>query len=213
MLLNRVNINDNYDQSVSISINDIKPFVQKELGYTERVLSFDGHRKTVILELNNKSKFANISEFQAVEIFVLEGVYSNEFGDFGKGTYLNLPLENQEKVFCHNNCKVFKKSNYEGTKEQIIIDTNKEEWLEGYGNLTVMPLSDNTALVNWPKDEKFIEHKHWGGEEIFVLSGIFMDEYGVFPKDTWIRNHHLSSHIPFVQEETMIFVKTGHLPE
>lgn len=74
-----------------------------------------------------------------------------------------------------------------------------------------MPLDVQTALVKWPKDERFIPHKHWGGEEIFVLEGVFMDEYGNYPKGSWMRSPHLSEHFPFVKEETIIFVKTGHL--
>ena len=38
-----------------------------------------------------------------------------------------------------------------------------------------------------------------------------MDEYGIYPKGSWIRSPHLSTHFPFVEEETIIFVKTGHL--
>jgi len=49
---------------------------------------------------------------ESVEIFVLEGVYANEFGSFKKGTYLKLPKEQLDKVFCTTSCKIFKKSNY-----------------------------------------------------------------------------------------------------
>ena len=71
---------------------------------------------------------------------------------------------------------------------------------------------EGTALVHWPAGERFVPHQHWGGEEIFVLSGTFRDEHGVYPKGTWIQSPHLSTHHPFVEEETVIFVKTGHLP-
>lgn len=205
--------NDDYNKSISLNEKDIELVLNNKLEYSEKILSFDGERKTSILELNHYSQLSKVMKNQSVEIFVLEGTYSNEFGDFEKGTYLNLPLENQAKVFCKNNCKIFKKSNYQGSNENIIVNTNKENWLQGHGNLTVIPLFDNTALVKWPKDEMFIEHKHWGGEEIYVLKGNFMDEHGSFEKGTWIRNHHLSSHHPYVREETIIFVKTGHLPE
>lgn len=213
MLLNTVNINDDYDQSVSIHENNINWDISEEFQYKEKLLSLDGTRKTSILELNKDSKLSEVSHIEDVEILVLEGTYSNEFGNFEKGTYLNLPCEDQLKVFCKKSCKIFKRANYLLSKERVIIDTNKEPWLEGHGNLTVIPLYDNTALVKWPKDEIFINHKHWGGEEVFVLEGNFMDEYGEFEKGTWIRNHHLSSHHPFVKKETIIFVKTGHLPE
>ena len=56
-----------------------------------------------------------------------------------------------------------------------------------------------------------MSHQHWGGEEIFVLSGTFKDEHGVYPTGTWLRNPHLSRHHPFVEDETIILVKVGHL--
>ncbi|NMU83859.1 cupin, partial [Vibrio parahaemolyticus] len=50
------------------------------------------------------------------------------------------------------------------------------------------------------------------GEEIFVLSGEFRDELGTYPALSWIRSPHMSEHFPFVEQETIIWVKTGHLP-
>lgn len=69
----------------------------------------------------------------------------------------------------------------------------------------------STALLKWPRGEKFLPHRHYGGEEIFVLSGEFRDEHGIYPKGSWIRNSHLSNHHPFVEEETIILVKVGDL--
>ena len=71
---------------------------------------------------------------------------------------------------------------------------------------------EHVALVKWPVGEVFKPHKHFGGEEIFVLSGTFKDEHGEYPKGSWIRNPHMSQHHPYVDEETVIWVKTGHLP-
>ncbi|MBL4900785.1 MAG: cupin domain-containing protein, partial [Colwellia sp.] len=52
---------------------------------------------------------------------------------------------------------------------------------------------------------------HFGGEEIFVIKGEFIDEYGRYPQGTWIRSPHLSEHYPYVEQETIILVKVGHL--
>ncbi len=96
------------------------------------------------------------------------------------------------------------------------INTNEQPWLLGYGSLEVMPLhsfeTEHTALVKWPANEVFQPHRHYGGEEILVLSGVFQDEHGAYPKHTWMRSPHLSQHHPFVTEPTVILVKTGHLP-
>ena len=49
-------------------------------------------------------------------------------------------------------------------------------------------------------------------EEILVLSGEFKDEHGSYPQGTWLRSPHMSLHNPYVEVETIIWVKTGHLP-
>ncbi|MGB5465194.1 MAG: cupin domain-containing protein, partial [Sedimenticolaceae bacterium] len=89
-------------------------------------------------------------------------------------------------------------------------------WLPGQGRLEVMPLHDfkgeHVALVKWPPGERFQPHRHFGGEEILVLSGEFKDEFGAYPAGTWIRSPHMSQHLPYTDEETVIWVKVGHLP-
>ena len=104
----------------------------------------------------------------------------------------------------------------DGDDAHITMDTNAAEWQIGQGNLKVLPLheygSESVALVHWPAGEKFHRHVHTGGEEIFVIRGEFIDDYGRYPAGTWIRKPHMSQHTPYVEEETLIWVKVGHLP-
>lgn len=152
------------------------------------------------------------------EILVLEGIFSDETGDYPKGTYFRNPPGSSHAPFSNDGCVLFVKlcQFQESDKQTICIDTNNSQWLQGQGGLEVMPLHEhiheNTALVKWPKGEVFKPHSHFGGEEIFVISGTFCDEHGKYPAGTWIRSPHLSSHHPYVEEETIIWVKTGHLP-
>ena len=82
--------------------------------------------------------------------------------------------------------------------------------------LRVLPLSSyghqHTALVRWAPGTLFNPHRHHGGEEIFVVQGLFEDDQGQYPAGTWLRNPHLSQHQPFSTQGCTIFVKTGHLP-
>ncbi len=175
-----------------------------------------GHTTSVVRYLAN-SKFKAHPHPLGEEIFVLEGVFSDEKGDYPKGTYIRNPPGSSHSPFSKKGCTIFVKLNqFKKTDLQsIIIDTNRASWLQGAGKLQVMPLhsfkSENIALVKWPKNEKFTPHTHFGGEEIFVLSGEFKDEHGSYPAGSWIRSKHLSRHHPFVEEETIILVKTGHL--
>lgn len=204
-------MNDNYETRVLINTNDLEWENTQNKGIYKKLLSKKEDEETSILKIEENSKLNNNSKINSVEIFVLEGIYKNEFGEFKSGTYLNLPNENEAFVSSNTGCVIFRKENCDKGVENIIIDTNSTPWLSGQGNLEVMPLYTQTALVKWPQNERFIPHKHWGGEEIFVLKGRFMDEHGIYPKGSWIRSPHLSTHFPFVEEETIIFVKTGHL--
>ncbi|TLS74859.1 cupin [Mariprofundus erugo] len=151
------------------------------------------------------------------EIFVLDGVFSDESGDYPAGTYLRHPAGSRHAPFSKEGCTIFVKVNHfrRGDNKVVSINTKESDWYQGYGNLRVMPLheyeGESTALVNWPANEVFVPHRHHGGEEILVLSGVFMDEHGVYPGHTWLRSPHLSQHYPFVKEGALILVKVGHL--
>ena len=69
----------------------------------------------------------------------------------------------------------------------------------------------HTALVRWAPETKFNPHRHYGGEEILVLEGVFEDEFGKYPAGTWMRSPHMSAHHPFSIEGCLILVMTGHL--
>nr|WP_228021404.1 cupin domain-containing protein [Romeria gracilis] len=69
-----------------------------------------------------------------------------------------------------------------------------------------------TSIVRYAANSQFSPHTHYGGEEIFVLDGVFEDENGTYPKGTWIRSPHSSVHNPFSREGCLIYVKVGHLP-
>lgn len=151
------------------------------------------------------------------EIFVLEGVFSDETGDYPAGTYIRNPEGFNHTPFSKQGCTIFVKL-YQfqpSDNEQIRINTNQANWLAGQGNLKVMPLhsfkGESTALVHWPAGEKFVPHVHMGGEEIFVIRGEFIDEYDRYPTGCWIRSPHLSQHYPYVEQDTVILVKVGHL--
>ena len=176
-----------------------------------------GHA-TSIVRYEPGASFARHEHPLGEEIMVLEGVFSDESGDYGPGTYLRNPPGSGHAPFSKEGCVLFVKLHQfdpEDTKA-VRVDTNSAPWLPGHGGLEVMPLHEfrheHVALVKWPAAERFQPHRHFGGEEILVLDGEFCDEHGRYPAGTWLRSPHLSQHHPFVDEETVIWVKTGHLP-
>ncbi len=175
-----------------------------------------GHA-TSIVQYEPGSRFSHHNHPNGEEIFVISGTFSDETGDYPAGSYLRNPPGTSHAPYSENGCTLFVKLGQfqPGDHQRSIINTNTTTWLPGIGNLQVMPLhhfgTESTALVKWPAKARFQSHRHYGGEEILVLSGEFIDEHGIYPKGTWIRSPHLSEHLPWVEQETIIWVKTGHL--
>ena len=215
-----MNINTDYSQRVVINHHDLLWISSPNLGVDRRMLERAGDelaKATSIVRYQPGSKFqAHTHEF-GEELFVLEGIFSDETGDYPAGTYIMNPPGSAHAPFSESGCTLFVKLRHLGPDqiEREVINTNNAQWLQGIvPGLKVMPLMQQgtgSTLVRWAPQTYFNSHKHYGGEEIFVVDGVFEDEYGRYPSGSWIRSPHLSGHQPFSKEGCTIFVKTGHL--
>ena len=153
------------------------------------------------------------------EFLVLEGVFADEYAQYPAGTYLRNPPGSQHSPASQTGCLLLVKlwQFCPGDLQTVRIDTRSAQWYQGMvPGLKVLPLHEfngvNTALVRWEPDTVFNRHVHPGGEEIFVLEGVFHDEHGSYPAGSWIRSPRYSMHTPFTKSEgALIYVKTGHL--
>ena len=156
------------------------------------------------------------------EILVLDGTFIDEDGVYPAGTYLRNPAGTTHRPAAGpDGALLFVKLHQfqDHDHETIRVQTRSGQWRPGLvGGLTVLPLhqhgTEHVALVQWAPDTHFSRHTHVGGEEIFVIEGTFHDEHGSYPKGSWIRSPHLSTHTPFTESDgALIYVKTGHLSD
>jgi anti-sigma factor ChrR (cupin superfamily) len=175
-------------------------------------------RATSLVRYAPNSRFTTHQHDLGEEFFVLDGVFQDEFGQYPAGTYVKNPTGSSHTPFTETGCTLFVKLRYQDPSddERVVINTQLAAWHQGLvPGLTVMPLSTfvttNTALVRWAPGTYFNPHRHFGGEEIFVVGGVFEDEHGRYPKGYWLRSPHMSVHKPFSVEGCTILVKTGHL--
>lgn len=191
-------------------------------GVQRQLIERDGGevaRATSIVRYAPGASFARHTHDFGEEIFVLDGVLGDESGSYPAGTYIKNPPGSSHAPGSTTGCTLFVKLRHLdlADRERIVVDTRTANWFQGMvPGLTVLPLSEfasqHTALVRWAAGTQFNPHRHYGGEEIYVLDGVFEDEFGRYPAGTWIRSPHLSMHCPFSQEGCTILVKTGHLP-
>jgi anti-sigma factor ChrR (cupin superfamily) len=163
------------------------------------------------------SRFSAHPHPKGEEIMVLEGVFSDEHGDYPAGTYIRNPPASKHAPHSDPGCVLLVMLDQFDPDDDAAtrIDTNTTDWFPGEGKIRVMPLhyfeTEMVALYKWPAGAKAEPHQHFGGEEVFVLSGAMLDEYGRYPAGTWLRSPHNSEHCPYVEEDTVIWIKTGHM--
>ena len=215
-----MNLNDDYQQRVVLNHNELSWVASPEAGVQRRLLDRCGDevaRATSIVRYEPGARFTEHRHDFGEEILVLEGVFSDETGDYPAGTYIMNPPGSSHAPFSETGCLLFVKLRHLGADQQHreIVDTTTAPWHQGLvRGLHVMPLMQQgtgSTLVRWSPQTYFNPHRHFGGEEIFVVSGVFEDEHGRYPEGSWIRSPHMSMHQPFSKEGCTIFVKTGHL--
>lgn len=198
------------------------PWVESPMaGVQRRMLDRDGEevaRATSIVRYAPGSYFSAHTHGGGEEFLVLEGTFSDEQGDFDPGAYVRNPVGSSHTPYSKDGATILVKlwQMQPDDQTQVVINTADAHWAPGLvPGLQVMPLhahgTEQVALVKWAPGTQFQKHRHWGGEEIFVLEGTFADEQGIYPKGTWLRNPPDSIHTPFSEEGCLIYVKTGHL--
>jgi anti-sigma factor ChrR (cupin superfamily) len=213
----------NMDRSRRVVINtagmewENSPAAGVERKKLEREASESG-QVTSVVRYQPGSRFRPHIHPGGEEIFVIDGIFEDENGQYSAGSYLRNPPGSSHAPGTENGCVLLVKLNMfqKGDQASVRIDTTQESWLPGLvPGLEVMPLhtfgEENTALVRWKPGTRFQSHVHARGEEIFVLEGGIEDEEGLYQQGTWIRNPPGSSHLPFSNEGSTIFVKTGHI--
>ena len=191
------------------------------VGVQRRMLERDGEevaRATSVVRYAPDSHFSAHTHGGGEEFLVLDGIFSDEYGDYPAGTYIRNPVGSTHTPFSKEGCTILVKlwQMHPDDQQRVAIATKETPWANGLvKGLQVMPLhsygTENVALVKWDAGTYFQPHMHLGGEEIFVVDGVFEDEFGAYPKGTWLRNPSGSRHMPFSKSGCLIYVKVGHL--
>lgn len=215
-------LNADFDRAVTVDSArggwQPTPFAGIERLTLDRLADEQVTRATSLVRFAPSGTFGAHTHGGGEEIFVLGGVFSDEAGDYPAGSYLRFPPGSVHQPFSRDGCVLFVKTWQFAPDDEatLILDTRRQGWRPGLvPGLAVMPLHQHgpshTALVRWQPGTRFESHPHPGGEEIYVIDGVFSDETGDYPAGTWLRNPRGSWHCPYSEHGALILVKTGHL--
>ncbi len=101
-------------------------------------------------------------------------------------------------------------------KARVVISTDNLEWTPSPMPNVFRKMLDRvgdevaraTTIVKYEPHSEFSSHLHSGGEEFYVLDGVFSDEHNDYPKGSYVRNPIGTKHTPKIGAEgATIFVK------
>jgi anti-sigma factor ChrR (cupin superfamily) len=154
------------------------------------------------------------------EILVLEGVFSDEHGDWAAGSYLLNPEGFRHAPCSREGCLLFVKLRQAaGTREHVALRTDRARWTRGRwpGSERLalhVPAGfpDHTWLERWAAGTAPGEVAYPEGAEILVLEGALADEHGQHGPRSWLRLPAGSVHHPSSAAGCTFYVKYAGLP-
>jgi anti-sigma factor ChrR (cupin superfamily) len=214
-------LNADFTQRVAID-TESQPWVASPLpGVERRMLDRIGDevaRATSLVRYAPDSFFSPHEHGGGEEFLVIEGVFSDEHGDYGPGFYLRNPVGSRHTPFSREGCTILVKLWQMAPEDQefVRIDTASAAWepwsMDGAEVVRLAERPDEQVLLmRLQPGAELSAHDHPGGEELFVLAGELADQNGRYPKGTWLRNPPGSSHSVRSEQGCTIWLKLGHL--
>jgi anti-sigma factor ChrR (cupin superfamily) len=216
-------INADFTKRIVLATNDLPWIPSPQAGIERRLLDRIGGevaRATSLVRYAANSVFPRHSHALGEEFLVLDGVFSDERGDYPVGTYVRNPPGSHHSPRTAPGCTILVKLRQMPDTEsgRVVIDTNRTAWeqpdVEGHQSqllyaspaaverVTLEKLAAGTTLPSTQCD---------GGEEIFLLTGTLDDDYGHYGAGTWIRSPAGSRSKFGSQEGAVFWAKRGHL--
>ncbi len=178
-------------------------------------------RVTSVVRYDADSRFPSHPHPDGEEILVLDGVFSDEHGDYPAGTFLLNPEGFTHAPFSRKGCVLFVKlRQYPGRdRKHVHIRSDQAPWsahptVPDVSVLTLCAESsheERIRLVRFEPGASAPRQDFPGGEEIFVVSGGFDDEHGHHPRGTWLRFPDGGGHTPRSDAGCTLYVKKHHL--
>jgi anti-sigma factor ChrR (cupin superfamily) len=184
-----------------------------------RVGAPESGQVTSIVRYEPGSTFPAHDHPDGEEILVLEGVFSDEHGDWPAGTYLLNPEGFRHAPFSREGCLLFVKlRQFPGRdRRHVAIDSRTIPWATEQGRELKRLYSqdgycDRTYLERWRENATPAERVYPLGAELLVLDGSFEDEYGRYGALTWLRLPREFRHSPRTATGCELYCKEGGFP-
>lgn len=154
-------VNAEFAQRVVIATDTLPWIPSPQAGVERRLLDRIGSevaRATSLVRYAKASTFPAHQHGLGEEFLVLDGVFSDEHGDYPRGTYVRNPPGSRHTPRTEPGCIILVKLRQMQPSEtaRIVIDTSTAKWEDGVPGLSRLPLhndaetGERVALSAWP---------------------------------------------------------------
>lgn len=175
---------------------------------------------TSIVRYDVNAQFPAHDHPDGEEILVLDGMFSDEHGDWPAGTYLLNPEGFRHAPRSERGCLLFVKlRQFAGkTRRHIVVDTEALDWtptdtpgVTSKALYAQVGYDDVVTLERWAAGRRLGTRAYPEGAELFVLEGTFSDEEGRYKAGAWLRFPVGAAHRPRTEDGCTLYVKRGGL--
>lgn len=173
-------------------------------------------RATSLVRYAPGSYFSSHAHDGGEEFLVLDGVFSDETGDYPAGSYVRNPIGTQHKPYSDKGCIIFVKLWQFDPGDDHQFSLTLDQSFDG-DMINVQLLhqynDESVCMVALPKGLEYTFSEDLKGSEILVLSGRLAEKETLYPAKSWIRNPIGYSTVLRAEENSIFYLKTGHLSE
>ncbi len=216
-------VNTDFSQRVVIATADLPWTASPQPGVERRLLDRIGGevaRATSLVRYAPASTFPAHDHALGEEFLVLDGVFSDEHGDYPTGTYVRNPPRSRHTPHTGPGCIILVKLRQMRDEEtsRVVVDTAHASWQHGsVSGLSSIPLhaaadGETVALEKLAPGARLPAYEATNGEEIYLIEGDLADEHGSYGAGTWMRNPAGFRHELMSTAGAVYWVKRGHLP-
>jgi anti-sigma factor ChrR (cupin superfamily) len=190
-------------------------------GVDRRMLDRKGDeiaRATSLVRYAPGSAFSSHRHALGEEFLVIDGVFTDETGDFPEGMYVRNPPGSRHTPSSAGGCTILVKLRqmHPEDNEFVRLNTRQESlWKPGRSGESILPLysghGENVRMLRWESGANFPVQRFDGGVEYFLINGSFQDACGIYADGAWLRLPRGSDQSIQVRKDTLLFRKTGHL--
>lgn len=176
-------------------------------------------RATSLVRYAPGSSFAAHGHSEGEEFLVLAGVFSDEAGDYPAGTYVRNPPGSSHSPRSGGGCRIFVKLRQIRSDDdvRVVTDTTQEAaWKCSGDGMRYLPLhvhGDERVEMRRIESERTLDlMPAQGGAELLVVSGEIDFAGTRLTAESWLRIPDGYRARLVAAEDTVLWLKTGHLP-